>query len=201
MFTGLISDVAVIASATESDGGRDICVQVDWDDILLGESVAVNGACLTVTKIQPDGFCAHVVATSLARTTFGEKNRGDSVNLERALRVGDRLGGHIVQGHVDGIGTVTAVSVLKDTRLIEIVVPDGVADVSIPLGSIAVDGVSLTINAVPTQGTVQLAIVPFTLEKTSLGKLVPGDRVHLEGDVVGKHVRSLTRVWRSEESQ
>jgi riboflavin synthase len=113
------------------------------------------------------------------------------VNLERALRAGDRLGGHIVQGHVDGIGIVERVSDRDDARLIDLRVPAEVAEVSIPLGSIAVDGVSLTVNAMPADGVIQIALIPFTLQHTTLGALTAGSAVHLEGDVLGKYVRGL----------
>ena len=115
------------------------------------------------------------------------------MNLERALRVGDRLGGHLVQGHVDGVGTVEEVVEREDARLLDLRVPHEIARVSVPLGSITVDGVSLTVNAVPAPGLIQISLIPFTLQHTTLGDRRPGDRVHLEADTIGKYVAELLR--------
>ncbi len=134
-----------------------------------------------------------VVRTSLDRTRFGDLRTGSKVNLERALRVGDRLGGHLVQGHVDGVGTVRGVESQQDARLLDVEAPPEVARVSVPLGSITVDGVSLTVNAVPAPGTIQISLIPFTLEHTTLAERRPGDRVHLEADTIGKYVAALMR--------
>lgn len=196
MFTGLITAVGTIDEATDHDGGRTLTIGMPWDDVVRGESIAVDGACLTVTDTAPGRCTVHVVVTSLDRTAFGGYSVGRRVNLERALRIGDRLGGHLVQGHVDGVGTVTAVTRRDDAWLVDIAVPQAVADVSIPLGSITVDGVSMTVNAIPARGTIQLAIIPFTLEHTTLGDRRVGDLVQLEGDTVGKYVREMAASWR-----
>ncbi len=195
MFTGLITAIGTIEAALPSDGGLELVIAAPFDDLEMGESIAINGACLTVTDREAGRFRVHVVQTSLGRTAFGDRQVGDPVNLERALRLGDRLGGHLVQGHVDGVGTVRAVRQDEDTWLIDVAMPPTVAEVTIPLGSITVDGVSLTANALPASDVVQLAIIPFTLEHTTLGRLAVGDRVHLEGDMVGKHVRALAAHW------
>jgi riboflavin synthase len=134
-----------------------------------------------------------VIATSLERTTFGAARKGRPVNLERALRVGDRLGGHLVQGHVDGVGVVEKVARQGDAVLLDLRVPPEVAAVSIPLGSITVDGVSLTVNGIERPGIVQVSLIPFTFQHTTLGLRKAGDRVHLEGDTVGKYVAELVR--------
>lgn len=201
MFTGLVTAVGTISEATERDGGRELVILAPYHDLVDGESIAVNGACLTVARCGEGWFAVHVVATSLGRTTLGERRIGDRVNLERALRVGDRMGGHWVQGHVDGVGTVESVVERDDGRLVDLRVPDAVAEVSIPLGSVAVDGVSMTVNAVPRPGVLQLSLVPFTLQHTTLGALRPGDRVQLEGDLVGKHVRAMAAGWRDAPEQ
>jgi riboflavin synthase len=133
----------------------------------------------------------HVVRTSIDRTRFGDYTGGQRVNLERALRLGDRLGGHLVQGHVDGVGTVEVVAQRDDARLVSVRVPGEIARVSVPLGSIAVDGVSLTVNAKPAADIIQISLIPFTLQHTTLGDRRVGDRVHLEADTIGKYVWAL----------
>jgi riboflavin synthase len=170
MFTGIITEVGTLMDARAADGGRDLDVACSWTDLVAGESVAVDGACLTVARLTERGFGVHVVRTSLERTRFADLRPGQRVNLERALRVGDRLGGHLVQGHVDGVGTVVRVAAREDARLLDLQVPAEVARVSVPLGSITVDGVSLTVNAIPDPGTIQISLIPFTLEHTTLGR-------------------------------
>jgi riboflavin synthase len=197
MFTGIVTAIGTVRETANVDGGRHIRVDAPWNDIGVGESIAVDGACLTVAAHGDGWFAAHVVRTSLDRTNFGAYGVGRRVNLERALRVGDRLGGHIVQGHVDGVGTVRDVAQRDDARLLDIAVPPAVATVSIPLGSITVDGVSMTINAIPAAGVIQLSVIPFSLEHTTLGVRVRGDKVHLEGDTVGKYVQQLLAPWRA----
>ena len=191
MFTGIVSEIGTVREARPAGGGLDLSIRCSWTDLALGESVAVDGACLTVAALGDGAFGAHVVRTSLERTRFGDLRPGDRVNLERALRAGDRLGGHLVQGHVDGLGTVLRVATRADARLVDLAVPPEVARVSVPLGSITVDGVSLTVNAMPEPGTIQISLIPFTLEHTTLADRRPGDRLHLEADTIGKYVRAL----------
>jgi riboflavin synthase len=158
-----------------------------------GESIAVNGACLTVERVVKGAFTVHAVQTTLSRTLIAEWKKGRAVNLERALRATDRLGGHFVQGHVDGVGTVDKVATNGDALLVDVRVPAEVAETTILHGAITIDGVSLTVNALPRPGVVQVSLVPFTREHTTLGKLSSGDRVHVEADVLGKYVRQLCR--------
>jgi riboflavin synthase len=191
MFTGIITEIGSARATRAADGGLELSIACSWSDLVLGESIAVDGACLTVASLGDGAFDVHVVRTSLDRTRFGDLRIGDRVNLERAVRVGDRLGGHLVQGHVDGVGTVLRVEQREDARLLDLRVPDTVAQVSVPLGSITVDGVSLTVNAMPDPATVQISLIPFTLEHTTLGDRSPGDRVHLEADTIGKYVQAL----------
>jgi riboflavin synthase len=191
MFTGIVTEIGTVREARPSGGGLDLTIECAYPDLTIGESVAVDGACLTVASVVPGGFAAHVVRTSLDRTRFGDLGAGARVNLERALRVGDRLGGHLVQGHVDGVGTVVRVASREDAHLLDVDAPPEVAQVSVPLGSITVDGVSLTVNAMPAPGTIQISLIPFTLEHTTLGGRRPGDRVHLEADTIGKYVAAL----------
>lgn len=193
MFTGLITHVGEVRRATREAGGLELTIHAPVGDLAMGESIAVDGACLTVTDFGPDWFRVHLVATSLDRTAFGEYAVGRRVNLERALRVGDRLGGHLVQGHVDGIGVVTGVEVLEDAVLLDIDTPPAISQVTVPLGSITVDGVSLTVNARSNGGTVQVSLIPHTLEMTTLRDRKVGDRVHLEADLIGKYVQQLMK--------
>jgi riboflavin synthase len=199
MFTGLVDDVGLVDRVQDGEVGRELWIRCSYSDLVLGESVAVNGVCLTVRECGPGMFSAAAVETTRERTTIGAWDAGRRVNLERALRLGDRLGGHMVQGHVDGVATVLFVEEAGDARLIDLEVPDIVDEVSVLHGSIAVDGVSLTVNALPARGTVQVSLIPYTLKHTTLGMLAPGSRVHVEGDMIGKHVRRLSEAWRSEQ--
>lgn len=195
MFTGLVTAIGTVAKVTPRDGGVDLAVQSPWHDLESGESIAVRGACLTVSELSAGQFLVHVVSTSLERSCLGNMPVGTRVNLERALRVGDRMGGHWVQGHVDGVGTIMAIVPGASVHLIDVQLPPVVADVTIPLGSITVEGVSLTVNALPSPDVAQLAIVPHTMKHTTLADLRVGDPVHLEGDLVGKYVRTLAAPW------
>ena len=197
MFTGIITAIGTVRELVAIDGGRDIVIAASWDDVEAGESIAVDGVCLTVTRRDKGWFAVHVVTTSMDRTNFVNYAMGRQVNLERALRAMDRLGGHLVQGHVDGVATIVAVRQQDDARLLDLRIPEAVASVSIPLGSIAVDGVALTVNAIPSPGVVQVSLIPFTLEHTTLGARVAGDQVHVEGDAVGKYVQQLSAPWRA----
>jgi riboflavin synthase len=198
MFTGIVTAVGTVREARATDRGLELIVDCPYAGVVPGESVAVDGACLTVERAVPGGFVAHVIRTTIERTRFGEYAAGQRVNLERALRAGDRLGGHLVQGHVDGVGTVERLATHDDARLIDLRVPAEVARVTVPLGSITVDGVSLTVNAVPVPGTIQISLIPFTLQHTTLGLRTPGDRVHLEADTIGKYVQGLLEERREE---
>lgn len=192
MFTGIVDAVGRI-DAVHVNNGVELRVKASYKGVKKGESVAVNGACLTVERVVKGGFTVHAVATTLDRTLIGEWRKGQAVNLERAVRARDRLGGHFVQGHVDGIGTVEATTSNGHAWLIDVGVPADVAETTILHGSITIDGVSLTVNDIPRPGVVQVSLVPFTREHTTLGRLAPGDRVHVEADVLGKYVRQLCR--------
>ena len=191
MFTGIVTAVGTVQRAESGVDGFELTIQCSYQDLQLGESIAVDGACLTVHSLGPHTFTTHVVRTSLDRTLFQQYVSGRKVNLERALRVGDRLGGHLVQGHVEGLGRVDLVEQRGDARLLNISVPEAVGRVSVPLGSITVDGVSLTVNAKPDSSVVQISLIPFTLQHTTLGERQAGDWVHLEGDTIGKYVAAL----------
>ena len=195
MFTGIVSAVGRVAKATRATGngtqGLTLTIRAPFKGLKQGESIAVTGASLTVERAVTGGFSVHVVETTEGRTLFGEYAPGRPVNLERALRAADRLGGHIVQGHVDGVAVVTQVERRGDGWVYDLRVPAAVRQVSIPRGAITVDGVSLTINDLPGKDLVQISLIPFTREHTTLGTLGVGDRVHVEGDTLGKYVREL----------
>ena len=191
MFSGLITEVGTIRRVSRSADGLELVIAAPFRGVKPGESIAIDGACLTVVRTGRGWFAVHVVDTTLDRTRFATAAAGDRVNLERALRASDRLGGHIVQGHVDGLGKVRSVVRRKDAVVVDLTVPALVAKVSIPLGSITVDGVSLTIVAMPSKGTVRLSLIPFTLEHTTLGRLQAGSLVHVEGDLLGKYISRL----------
>ena len=199
MFTGIVTAVGRVAKTTREGGTGDgegaivLEIRAPYKSLKRGESIAVNGACLTVEKVTRGGFTVRAVDTTLDRTLFGEYAVGRKVNLERAVRAADRLGGHLVQGHVDGVATVDHVTTRGEAVVVGLRVPDGVRAVCIPQGSITVDGVSLTLTALPGPWLVQVSLIPFTRDKTTLGALQPGARVHVEGDVIGKYVRQLCR--------
>ena len=207
MFTGIVSAVGVISPRplTPSPSGRGgtkgkngagglvLEIKAPFRNVKRGESVAINGACLTVETVKRGGFTVRAVDTTLDRTLFGEYAAGRKVNLERAVRAGEPLGGHLVQGHVDGIATVEYVLQRGDAVLVGLHVPVDVREVCIPKGSITVDGVSLTVDDLPGGAVVQVSLIPYTREHTTLGAIEPGTRVHVEGDVIGKYVRQLCR--------
>lgn len=190
MFTGLIEQVGEVEAARQTDAGRELRIRAPYGDLTAGESIAVNGACLTVREFGDGWFTAAAVTTTLERTTIGDWKKGTRVNLERALRVSDRLGGHIVQGHVDCVGTVAAVAAEGDATVIDLSIPAAFETLFVLHGSVAVDGVSLTVNNLKSRG-IELSLIEYTLRHTNLGDLCPGSRVHVEADIIAKHVRRL----------
>jgi riboflavin synthase len=196
VFTGLVDDVGTIERVTPTAAGREFRVRCGYDDLAEGESIAVNGACLTVRNRGPHWFTAAAVTTTLGRTTMGTWTSGRRVNLERAVRAGDRLGGHLVQGHVDGVARVIGIRTAGDARLVDLALPPGLADLMVRHGSIAVDGVSLTINDLPGPDIVQLSLIEYTLRHTALDTLSMEDDVHVEADMIGKYVQKLIGAYR-----
>ena len=191
MFTGLITDVGTIERVSATAAGREFRVRCAYGDLAPGESVAVNGACLTVRETAAGWFTAAAVTTTLERTAMTSWDAGRRVNLERALKASDRLGGHYVLGHVDAVAEVVSVEQAGDARLIDIALPDAMAPLVVLHGSITVDGVSLTVNVLHDPAHVQLSIVEYTLRHTTLGDVVRGIHVHVEADVIGKYVQRL----------
>ncbi|HEV2723877.1 MAG TPA: riboflavin synthase [Thermoleophilaceae bacterium] len=186
MFTGLVASTGRLASLREGH----LAVEVARLDLAEGDSISVNGVCLTATAVAERGFEADVMGETLRRTALGELKAGDPVNLEPALRATDRLGGHIVQGHVDGTGVVGSLTQEGFARLVCIEAPAGLLRYVVEKGSIAVDGVSLTVAEVD-DGSFCVALIPETLERTTLGAVAVGRRVNLEVDVLAKYVEKL----------
>ena len=192
MFTGLVEGVGVLAGLTPLAEGLRLAVKTSFpvSELTLGESVAVAGACLTVVALDAPRASFEVSTETVARTTFPLKKVGDRVNLERALRLGDRLGGHLVTGHVDGVGVVREVRPGPAHIRMKFELPAALSRFVIEKGSIAVDGVSLTVNS--CQGnTFTVNVIPHTARETTLAGLKVGDRVNLETDIIGKYVARL----------
>ena len=189
MFTGLVDDVGTIERVAGSDAGRELRVVCRYDDIADGESIAVNRVCLTVREHGSGWFTCAAMVTTRGLTIVEEWSEGLRVNLERALRPTDRLGGHFVTGHVDGTARVTRVQPEKDARLIDLALPPGLSELTVERGSIALDGVSLTIAALPEPGTIRVSIIEYTRTHTTLGALKVGDSVNVETDILAKYVQ------------
>lgn len=192
MFTGLITAIGELREASETDVGRELVVAAPYEGVVVGESIAVNGACLTVRECGAGWFRVAAVVTTVDRTAVAQWRVGTRVNLERALLVGDRLGGHIVQGHVDGVGRVLSAVAQGDAWLLDLEVPSEVDELLVPLGSVTVDGVSLTVNALPRPGVLQVSIIDHSLRHTTLGALRAGDLVQLEADILAKYLKRLS---------
>ncbi len=189
MFTGIITDIGRVRAVrqTERDRRYEIETAFDTASVDLGASIACSGCCLTVVETGPDWFAVEVSAETLDRTGLGGWTEGHLVNLERALKAGDELGGHIVSGHVDGLGEVLSVTPEGGSRRIGFSAPRALMRLIAEKGSICVDGVSLTVNAVSADAF-EVNVIPHTLEATTLGRLQPGDRVNLEIDMLARYL-------------
>jgi riboflavin synthase len=193
MFTGLVEATAVVRHLRRGAHGARLGLAVRLERLALGESVSVAGACLTVAEVGPEGFEADMSAETLERTTLGALAPGERVNVERATRLGDRLGGHIVTGHVDGVGRVIGIERVGEARRLVVGAPGEVQRFLAPKGSVALDGVSLTVNGLRADGRpgeqgFDAMLVPHTLGHTTLDKLGVGQRVNLEADVLSRYV-------------
>ncbi len=188
MFTGIVTHLGRILSVAGSEG-RTLTVApgFDLEELPIGASIAHNGVCLTVTAKESDRYRVFLSPETLARTTAAGWKAGDLLNLERSLRLGDELGGHLVFGHVDAVGRVEAVEPAGESRVVRFSLPAELAPLVAVKGSITVDGVSLTVNAID-RGSFAVTIVPHTLEVTALGRLTPGDPVNLEADMLARYV-------------
>jgi riboflavin synthase len=191
MFTGLVEEVGRVLTREPHEEGIRFRVACDLaSELRAGESVSVSGVCQTVTVVEEAAFGFESIRTTLSRTTLGALEPGDGVNLERALRADARLGGHLVQGHVDGVGELVERREAGETWLLRIAMPEEIAAATVLHGSVAVDGVSLTVNAL-LGAVAEVAIIPYTWSHTTLSALEPGDGVNLEADLVGKYVLRL----------
>lgn len=193
MFTGLVEDMGTVARADRRSDALILAIKpakIPVGELTIGESVCHDGACLTVTDIDRDAFTVLAGAETLARTTLGNLRVGKRVNLERSLKVGDRLGGHWVTGHIDGSGELAARRDLGSNLVLVVRAVPALLKYIVEKGSIAIAGVSLTVNAVDAE-TFSVAIIPHTRDMTTLGDLAIGDRVNLETDILAKHVEKL----------
>jgi riboflavin synthase len=192
MFTGLVEERGRIASVEIAGGGRRLWIGAErvLADTRTGDSIAVNGCCLTAVAIEPRRFAVEVVPETMARTTAGEWGEGDAVNLERSLRADQRLGGHLVLGHVDGVGTIESVATEEPGCRVRIALPPGLARYVAEKGSLAVDGVSLTVARAHGSGC-EVALIPHTLDVAIASEYRPGRRVNLEVDLVARYVARL----------
>lgn len=198
MFTGIIEELGAVAAVERLGGAAELAVRCATvvEDAKLGDSIAVNGVCLTVTRfLDEGGFAADLMGETIERTALGLLAPGDPVNLERALRADARLGGHIVQGHVDGVGEVVAVSDRGEWTEMVFSLPDTVAPYVVEKGSIAVDGASLTVMRAE-RDTFAVGLIPHTLAATVLGRRTAGQRVNLEADILAKHVERFLALGR-----
>ena len=192
IFTGIIEELGVVKSIAIN--GASGCITIKAKKVLegtqLGDSIAVNGTCLTVTSISSDGFSADVMAEAVKRTSLSQVGKGDLVNLERAMILNGRFGGHIVSGHIDGTGTITKYTKEENAIWVTIKAPDEILDLIVEKGSICIDGISLTVATVSDQDF-QVSIIPHTAKETTLIHKKVGSLVNLENDIVGKYIKKL----------
>jgi riboflavin synthase len=195
MFTGIVEELGEVAGIERHGDAARLTIRGSTDGIGIGESVAVNGVCLTVAEIMDGTFTADVMGETLDRSGLGELAPGAPVNLERSVRLADRLGGHLVQGHVDGTATIISRTPADRWDQVRISLPVTISRYVVEKGSIAVDGVSLTVSALSPPGTAEgwfeVCLIPETLKRTTLGTRPPGDTVNLEVDVIAKYVERL----------
>ena len=196
MFTGLVEDLGTIAAVTPVPSGMRLTVQsvLPESDLFHGASIAVDGVCLTVVSLEQGRFTADVSDETLRRTTLGERRPGDPVNLERPLALGDRLGGHLVLGHVDGVGQIISREQVGEGVRVVLELPEGLPALVVEKGSVALDGISLTVNELPAQNRLALFLIPETLRATTWGTKAAGARVNVETDILGKHVARLLQL-------
>lgn len=193
MFSGIVEDIGAVGALEKKDKGVLLRIgvrKIDAGELDLGESVAVNGVCLTVVSVEDGSFSVDASHETLSRTNLSGLQTGSGVNLERSLRVGDRMGGHIVTGHVDGVGVVQSITPVGESRVFSFSIPAVLAKYVVEKGSVAVDGVSLTVNSVKdTEFSVN--IIPYTLRETTFSEFRRGSEVNIECDIIGKYVEKM----------
>ncbi len=202
MFTGIVTEIGKIVSAEKTGGGVTLTVNAPASaaDLHIGDSVSLSGACQTVIRKSRSRFSVVAVEETLRKTTLGQLNPGSAINLELPLRFSDRLGGHVVLGHVDCVGEIASIEPRETSKVLTVAYPSKFARYVIPVGSIAVDGISLTIAAV-SGSTFSVSIIPHTLEATTLADAKVGTRVNLEFDVLGKYVESIMEKGKEREGK
>ena len=200
MFTGLVEDVGTVAEVAPVPGGGArlrVRTGLPEKDLAHGASIAVDGACLTVVDLRSGSFSADVSVETLRRTTLGDRRAGDAVNLELPLALGERLGGHLVLGHVDGVGRIRGLEQAGEAVRVVVEVPASLLPLLVEKGSVALDGISLTVNELVGADAISLMLIPETLRATTWGRKRAGDRVNVEADILGKHVARLLEAQRS----
>lgn len=202
MFTGIIEELGIIKSISMRGSSGQISIRAKkiLEGTKIGDSIAVNGICLTVTSLQRDGFTADIMAETVRRSSLSQSSNGEMVNLERAMAVDGRFGGHIVSGHIDGTGTITSYRKEENAVWVEIRASREILQLIVEKGSVCIDGISLTVASVSDTGF-QVSIIPHTGAETTLLKKKPGDLVNLENDVVGKYVQKLLGLEKKEPAQ
>jgi riboflavin synthase len=196
MFTGIVAELGEVAGIEQRGDAARLTIRGSTEGVTPGESIAVNGVCLTVTGLGDDTFTADVMGETLGRSSLGALSPGVPVNLERSLRLADRLGGHLMQGHVDATGAIISRSPATDWDQVRISLPAGISRYVVHKGSIAVDGISLTVSALGPPGEqswFEVCLIPETLKRTTMGTRQPGDVVNLEVDVIAKYVERLLK--------
>ncbi len=198
MFTGLIEEIGSIASSEHRGTSRRIIVnaKIIMSDVKADDSISINGACQTVVTHTDTTFSVDAIDETLRKTTLGSLISGQKVNLERAVRAGSRLGGHIVQGHVDCVGTIRSIAELQGSRQLWVEFPPQFSQYVVPVGSICLDGVSLTV-ARADQNRVMVALIPHTLAVTTIGLKRVGDKLNIEFDIIGKYIEKMTSSYRA----
>lgn len=202
MFTGIIEEIGYVKRINQQSRSAQIEIKADkvLGDVAVGDSIAVNGVCLTVVTFDSQHFTADVMPETISKTNLRELKPGSPVNLERALQLGGRLGGHIVQGHVDAVGTIVEKQILEIAIIYRIATEPELLQYVVPKGSVAIDGVSLTVVDV-FQDSFTVSLIPHTAHETVLGEKKPGDRVNLESDIIGRYVKHLMNRNHGEERQ
>ncbi|HAA08949.1 MAG: riboflavin synthase [Syntrophomonadaceae bacterium] len=202
MFTGIIEEIGYVKRINQQSRSAQIEIKADkvLGDVAVGDSIAVNGVCLTVVAFDSQHFTADVMPETVSKTNLRELKPGSPVNLERALKLGGRLGGHIVQGHVDAVGTIVEKQILEIAIIYRIATEPELLQYVVPKGSVAIDGISLTVVDV-FQDSFTVSLIPHTAHETVLGEKKPGDRVNLESDIIGRYVKHLMNRNHGEERQ